>query len=124
MMNTINEKFGRHLTVSRKASKEESEQSYDKTPRYHVVAVVKFKSGKTGIKVIPRIISRILEYYNGMIASGDVSEVSLYMAKHPYFNRYPNSSALKAQYIEIEEIKPYLKDAKPLQCDGSRIVEK
>lgn len=124
MMNTINEKFGRHLTVSRKASNEESEQSYDKTPRYHVVAVVRFKNGKTGIKVIPRIVPRVLDYYNGMLATGDVSGISLYMAKHPYFNRFPNSSALKTHYVEIEEIKPYLKDAKPLQCDGSRIVEK
>lgn len=124
MMDTINAKFGRHITVSRKASKEESEQSYDTSSRYHVVAVVLFKNGKTGIKVIPRIIPKIIAYYNGMMATGDVDKLYLYMTNNPFFNRFPNSAALKAHIVDLVEINQYLQNAKVLECDGNRIIER
>ena len=121
MMNTINEKFGRHLTVAHKGTEEQNEQAYDKTPRYHVVAVVKFKNGNVGIKVIPRVIPRILDYYNKMMEIGDAIDIHLYMTNNPFFNRFPNSAALKAHYLEEGIISENLKDAKEMYCDGKSI---
>lgn len=121
MMNTINEKFDRHLTVSHKGTKEQNEQAIDTTPRWHVIAIVRFKNGKLGIKVIPRVLPRILTYYNKMSENKDVLEVKLYMSNNPYFNRFPNSGALNAVYADEPEIAEQLKDAEKMECDGKNI---
>ncbi len=60
IMNTINEKYGRNITVTFKGTSEQQEQLVDKKQRYHVVALVKFHDGKTGIKVLPRVVQSIL----------------------------------------------------------------
>ena len=56
IMDDINVKYGRHLTITHKVTKEQREQAYEKRQRWHVVAVVEFKDGKTGLKVLPRIV--------------------------------------------------------------------
>ena len=53
MMADINERFGRHISVSHRLSKEQQEQAIDNRPKKHVVASVVLKDGRTGIKVIP-----------------------------------------------------------------------
>ena len=62
LMNSINEKYDRHISISHQYTEEQREQAYDSRPRWHVVAVVKMKDGKVGIKVIPRIVQRIHAY--------------------------------------------------------------
>ena len=121
MMNTINEKFDRHLTVSHKGTKEQNEQAIDSKAHWHVVATVLFKNGRFGIKVIPRVLPRILSYYNGMKENKDVVEVKLYMSNNPYFNRYPNSGSLNAHYVDEDEVKENLKGAEKMACDGKNI---
>lgn len=121
IMNTINEKFGRNITVSFKGTKEQQEQFVDKKQHYHVVAVVTFHNGKTGIKVLPRIIPRILNYYNTISNVNDVESVKLYMSNNIFFNRYPNSSALKVHYLDEILISENLKGAEVLICDGKSI---
>lgn len=121
IMNTINEKFGRNITVSFKGTKEQQEQFVDKKQRYRVVAVVRFHDGRTGIKVLPRILQRILNYYNTISGMKDVKRVELYMSNNVFFNRYPNSSALKVHYIEESELSENLRGAESLICDGKKI---
>lgn len=122
MMNTINEKFGRHLTVSHRMTREQREQSIDRTPRYRVIAVVKFKNGTTGIKVIPRILQRILDYYRKVSGHQDVERVELFMSDNPFFNRYPNSSILTVHFLDGRTIMENLKDADKLEFDGSTLT--
>lgn len=122
IMNTINEKYGRNITVSFKGTKEQQEQFVDKKQRFHVIAVVKFNNGKTGIKVLPRIIERILNYYNSISKVREVVSVSLYMSNNIFFNRFPNSSALKVYYLEEKEIRKELEGAEKMGCDGKRII--
>ena len=121
MMNTINEKFGRHLTVSHKGTKEQDEQAIDTKPHWHVIATVHFADGKFGIKVIPRVLPRILNYYNKMSENKDVKTIELYMSNNPYFNRFPNSGALNAHYADEGEINEQLKGAEKMECDGKDI---
>ena len=120
MMNSINAKYGRHLSVSYKVTKEQREQAIDAKQHWRVVAVVKFKDGRYGIKVLPRIQQRIVNYYTKVGSSKDVERVDLYMSNNVYFNRFPNSSVLNAHYVDIEEINKNMKGAEPLVFNPSQ----
>ena len=121
IMDAINVKYGRHLTISHRMTKEQREQAYDKRQRWHVVAVVEFKNGKTAIKVLPRILQRILNYYNKIGADNRVAGIKLYMSKDIFFNRFPNSGALNATYVDGKELQEHLSDALKLLCDGKQV---
>lgn len=122
IMNEINRKFGRHLTVSHKSTKEQREQLQDKRSRYHVIAVVTFIDGRTGIKVLPRVLRSILYYYNNVLADRGIASIQLYMSNNVFFNRYPNSSALKVHFLEADEISKQLEGAEKMACDGKTIL--
>ena len=121
IMNEINRKFGRNLTVSHKSTKEQREQLQDKRSHYHVIAVVNFHDGRTGIKVLPRVLRSILYYYNNVLANKEISSIQLYMSNNVFFNRYPNSSALKVHFLEADEINKQLAGAEKMACDGKSI---
>ena len=88
IMDAINVRYGRHMTITHKVTKEQREQAYDKRQHWHVVAIVEFKNDKTGIKVLPRIVPRILNYYNKIGAINSVSQIKLYMSNDIFFNRF------------------------------------
>lgn len=122
IMQGINERYGRHLTISHKSNTEQREQAYDTRPHWHVVAHVLFKDGRTGVKVLPRVIPSILRYYNTVLANPQVSEIRLWTSNDIYFNRFPNSSALRVAFVMEEELTIHLRDARPLRCDGRQII--
>ncbi len=122
IMQEINDRYGRHLTISHKSNPEQREHAYDTRPHWHVVALVRFKDGKTGVKVLPRVIPRILHYYNAVLTNPQVSEIKLWTSNDIYFNRFPNSSALRVAFVPEEEVMPHLRDARPLHCDGRCIT--
>lgn len=88
IMDAINVRYGRHMTITHKVTKEQREQAYDKRQHWHVVAIVEFKNDKTEIKVLPRIVPRILNYYNKIGAINSVSQIKLYMSNDIFFNRF------------------------------------
>lgn len=116
IMNTINEKFGRHIKISHKLTKEEKEQLYDTKRRWRVVAYVTFNDGRTGVKVLPRIMPRITNYYNAVSRESSVESIELYMTNNPYFNRYPSSSAFRVHYIDKAEADKHLQGAEKMGC--------
>jgi len=122
VMNEINSKYHRHITVSHKSTDEQKEALVDKKTHYHVVAVVAFHDGRTGIKVLPRVIPSILKYYNSVLKNKEVLAVQLYMSNNTFFNRFPNSNALKLHFLEPEEIKKQIAGAEILECDGDSII--
>ena len=122
IMNTINEKYGRNITVTFKGTSEQREQLVDKKQRYHVVALVKFHDGKTGIKVLPRVVQSILRYYNTVSSAREIESVKLYMSNDVVFNRFPNSAAFKVHYVNEEEVLGHLAGAEVLVCDGKTII--
>lgn len=121
MMNEINTKYDRNISVSHKSTDEQKEALVDKKAHYRVVAVVAFHDGRVGIKVLPRVLPSILKYYNGVQKSKEVLAVQLYMSNNAFFNKYPNSSSLKVYYLEPSDIKENLEDAEVLECDGETI---
>ena len=116
MMNTINERYGRHIRISHKPNKEQKEQLYGTKQRWRVVAYVTFKDGQTGVKVLPRIKDKIANYYCVVSRESRVESVKLYMTNNPYFNRYPNSSALRVHYIDKAEAEKQLEEAERISC--------
>ncbi len=122
IMNGINQKFGRHLSISHKSTPEEREQGVDKRVRYHVIAIVNFHDGRKGIKVLPRVLPSILKYYNTVLTNSQVSDIQLYMSCNVYFNRFPCSSAFNVFFKDENEFMPHLADAEKMGCDGKRIT--
>lgn len=121
LMKHINEKYGRNISVSYKGTKEQNEQLVDKKQHYHVVALVKFHNGKTGIKVLPRVLPSILKFYNAVTVAKEVQSVRLYMSNDIFFNRFPNSAALKVHFVDEAEVLSHLEGAEVLFCDGKSI---
>ena len=114
LMNAINKKYSRHITITHHGTQEQNDQLRDKKAKWHVVAVVKMKDGKTGIKVIPRVIERIVYYYNNVSRSPEVDSVRLYLVLHPYFNQFPNSDKLNVVYVEPDKLVEPLANARQL----------
>ena len=115
MMNGINERFGRHIRISHKPTQEQKEQLYGAKQRWRVVAYVVFKDGRTGIKVLPRITSKVMNYYNMVGRESCVERIELYISNDTFFNRFPSSSALRVHYIDKTDAEEHLKDAKNLE---------
>lgn len=122
MMNGINARFGRHIAISHKPTETQKQQAREGRRSWHVVAVVTFTDGRTGVKVLPRIVERITYYYNNVLSAKDVSAIQLYMSNDTFFNQFPNSSALKVSICEEEILKSHLADAERMECDGKRII--
>lgn len=121
MMAEINQKFGRHITISHKLTKAQKEQSHSSRQTWHVVALVKFTDGQMGVKVLPRILQRITHYYKTVLTANQVADIELYMSCDIFFNRFPCSSALNYCRHDEAEVRQHLKDAKRMICDGNDI---
>lgn len=124
IMNNINEKYNRHITISHKGTKEQNEQAFSTKARWHVVAVVTFDDGKIGVKVLPRIISSIQKYYNNVSRARGVVDIKVFMTKDIYFNRFPTSSALNIRFVDVDELNEHLKDAKAFRKTPNAIENK
>jgi hypothetical protein len=83
-----------------------------------MVAFVVFKDGRTGIKVLPRIVEKVVNYYNVMDRESCIERIEMYMTDDVFFNRYPSSSALRVHYIDRAEAEKHLAGAERWVCDG------
>ena len=118
MMNEINERFGRHIRISHKPTPEQKEQLCGTKQRWRVVALVCFKDGRTGIKVLPKVIPKIQNYYNVVGRESSVERIELYMTNNTFFNRYPSSAALRVHYIDKADAEKHLLGAKRLTINS------
>lgn len=122
LMNSINEKHGRHISISYKATEEEKEKLIDKKQHWHVVAIVSFKNDKTGLKVLPRNIPQIINYYNQIGGNTNVTKIELYISNNIYFNSFPNSAAINVTYVDYKEVSGYLKETDKIEYNGTQII--
>ena len=111
LMKSINEKYGRHISITHKGTEDEKEQAYDKRHRWHAVAVVTYFGGRTGVKVLPRIRKRILEFNNEAIKIAGVDHIVYYLTNDPFFNRFPNSMSLCIKDADNAEVVSHLVDS-------------
>ncbi len=111
LMEDINVRYGRHITVTHKSTPEQREAAIDTRRRLHVVALVTLADGREGIKVLPRVRPKVEAYRAGLMASKEVKAVEFYLCDDPFFNRYPVSAALKVYFLPHVTAKQYLTDA-------------
>lgn len=123
IMASINATFGRKLSISHKADKEQTEQAVSQKRTWRVIAAISMKSGKKGVKVLPRVTTRIIDYHTKISAQPEISHIDLYMHDNPFFNRYPSSAALRVYEIDEATLDSNLKGARKLRINGSQIIE-
>lgn len=115
-MRQINQAFGRHVTVSRRASS----LSAPRPPRMHrkrgmhTVAVLCLTDGRVAFKVLPRVIDSIEYYCTHVLRSPLVRSVRTYLSFDEFFEPYPSSKALKMHVIDRKELCAHLKGAEEL----------
>lgn len=99
----INRRHGKHITVSHRLSHEEHVRLKGDKPRERIVALVTMADGRHGIKVLPARDDRAAFYYDNVSRSRMVKDIRLFRTNHPFFNRYPCSSALNVTFADAEE---------------------
>lgn len=122
MMNDINSNYGRHITISHRASKEQREAALDKRPKWHVIAIVSFKDGRCGLKLLPRITQRITAYHRAVGQSPQVSGIEYYMEKDPWFNRFPTSSAFNVLFTPMDEVRSHISGKVTLKVTAREVI--
>ncbi len=121
MMDNINRRFGRHVTISHRTTREQREAALDKRPKWHVVAVVSFRDGRRGLKLLPRIKERIIAYNRTVGGSRDIAGIEYYLENDPWFNRFPTSSAFNVFFAPMDEVLQHISGRKVLRVTGRKV---
>lgn len=130
LMNEINEKFGRNVTISAKTysgSTDEATGTKAVVPRpvvkhrYRFVAILTYKDGHRGFKVLPAVYKSIMKYYSVVAASSQFDKVELYQSNNDFFGRYPSSAALKVYDFKEGVYEEVIKRAVPMVITPGRI---
>lgn len=120
IMNHLNAKYNRHITISHKATKDEHDK--DCEVRQHLVCVTTFKDGRKGITVAAK--SRIFALWDAMPKFPDVKETKWYTTLDSYFNRFPRALTPKIYKATNDDIEAHLADALELERKGRYIQVK
>lgn len=120
IMETINQKYGRHIEVRHRYKPEEIiARPTSPEFRKHYLCVSTFKDGTQGITVCAS--TKIFEIYKKIPRYYDITSMDWYGTIDPFFNRFPRSNTPKIYRINKEDLAEHLKDAIKLRCDGSVI---
>lgn len=123
IMNSINSNFRRNISITHKTTTEQRTQAAGTKPVWHIIAVVHMHNGTTGLKVLPRYETKILDYYNIVSRAKEVESIELYLHNNPFFNQYPTSSAYKIHPIDADVLQENLLNAERFQVIKGRLVK-
>ena len=124
MMLTINESHGRNITISHRTTRSEHAAASASKTRWHVVAIMTLTDGRQGVKVLPRVVPKIIDYYRKVKGAPNVASISLHLTSDPFFNRYPTSAALRYHEISPSDTATHLVGAHRLEVKGSKLIQK
>ena len=124
MMRSINRTYGRNITISRRSTPEEHKQTVESKAQWHVIAAVRFRNGKHGVKVLPRVVPKILDYHGKVSAVAEIAGVDLFLHNNPFFNRYPTSAALKVHEIDKDLLSQNLAGARRLIVQNGKLIQR
>lgn len=117
MMETINRRHGRHITVSHRSSADE--RASDRIVKPRIVLVCRFADGTRTVTVCsPRYLTVILE---GLKRIPAVREWRLIATGSPQFARYPTSRTLKFYRMPDAEIDAELARANPIEIHDGKL---
>lgn len=80
--------------------------------------------GRSGVKVLPRVVPRILDYYKVVGSSPGVAGMELFLTDNPFFNRYPVSAAYKIHAVEASDLKENLSRAARLLVKDGKLIQR
>ncbi len=115
MMNEINRRHRRNISVSHRSSTEES--SSDRLKRWHYILHSRTKGGEEYITLCAR--TRIFELNRMISRVAEIASWEWLVSSDTYFNSLPRSRSLKFYKI-TEETRRCLDGAVKCRCDGNR----
>ena len=103
LMEQINRRFGRHLTVKHQQQTDSAqpdgtqggEVQRRRRRRFCVVATIYLTDGRIGLKVLPRVYETIGRFVTLASTSPIVSRITVGFSEDPFFDNYPSSGALR-----------------------------
>ena len=116
-MREINERFGRHITISHRLTEQEREQ--DVRQRRHFVAVSHLRDGRVGVTVTTP--SGIAMLWQRLPLLPEVLSTQWYLSTNIYFNRFRRSRTVKVYLADPVALRQHLADALPLVRENGRI---
>ncbi len=119
MMEHLNTKYGRHITIRHKVVAGEVEDRSLRLKK-HYVCVTTFRDGTRYVTVAAS--TRIFELHRSFSRCTDIAHIQWYGSLDPFFNRYPNSKTPKLYAIAPDELEQHLKDAVVFNCDGHNLL--
>lgn len=123
LMTSINEAHGRNISISHRTTRGELTEARSARKKWHVVAILHFTTGELGVKVLPRVIPKILDYYRGITAANNISKVDLYLHNDPFFNRFPTSTGRRCQAITATDLRLHLQGAHTLRVEKGKLIQ-
>lgn len=124
LMESINETHGRRIGISHRTTSHQMQEAAEAKKKWHVVAILTFRNGSMGVKVLPRVVPKIIEYHNKVAMAPNVRKIELYLHNDGFFNRFPTSAALRCHKITEEEAKNHLKGAHVLRVKGNKLEQR
>lgn len=111
MMQEINARYGRHLTISHKTAPGEPDR--DMRIRDHFLCVSGLADGRTAVTVCAR--TRIPAIRRAFRMSPDIRTMRWYHSRDPWFNRFPRCRTPKVFPVDPAELQTHLSDAEMLK---------
>jgi predicted SprT family Zn-dependent metalloprotease len=119
IMNTINQKYNRHITV--KLDKDKEVESTDQEKKAHFICVCELGQDMVFVQCAR---TRLLQIHQELANDTRISKMAWYYTENPFFNRFPNSSKVRLLKINRMELIDNLKGATELECDGRTLRQK
>lgn len=117
LMDSINQRFGRHITICHKMTGEDLDK--DVEVRSHYLCLVKLADGRTAIA--PAAKTRILDLWDSLPKLRGVASCRWLLVNDPYFNRFPRVISPKVYIVNADELQPHLLRYRPLLRQGGRV---
>lgn len=119
IMNAINTKHGRHITV--KIDKGKEVEATDQERKDHFICVCEYGLDLVFVQCAR---TKILQIHSELASDFKISKMTWYFTNNPFFNKFPNSSKARLLKINRMELIDNLKGATELECDGRTLRQK
>ena len=119
IMNIINNKYGRHITV--KIDRTREVETTDTEKKDHFLCVCEIGNDMVFVQCAR---TRILQIHQELAADSRISKMTWYYTENSFCNRFPNSTKAKLYRISRMELIDNLEGATELECDGKSLRQK
>ncbi len=117
-MEELNARYGRHITITHRAS--EAERAADTERRTHLICLMRLSDGREGCFVAAQ--TRLYELWETVARLPGVAQWQWMLTTDPFFNRFPRALRPKLYRLTGAERAAHLSDARPLTMRGDKLV--